>query len=298
MRAVRVACWIVFLPATLGHAEDRFPTELIHWKPMTSAPIFTGAGAGHWDAKIRERGWILPTKTGYRLWYTGYDGRREGIKLLGSAVSTDGLTWRRESANPLITDHWVEDMMVVATGGRYHMFAEGVNDEAQHLTSVNGLAWEKQGKLAVRRKDGTPIADGPYGTPTVWLENDVWHLFYERRDAGVWLATSTDLKTWRNDADDPVLSPGPASCDRRLIAMNQIVRVNDRYYALYHGRGDGPEWSTCLAQSADLRKWVKYPQNPIVGGNRSSGILVPVGAHYRLYTLHDRVEVFEPATPR
>ena len=58
-------------------------------------PVFNGAGPNHWDAKIRERGWIMREGDTYHLWYTGYDGTREGIKLLGYATSADGRTWTR-----------------------------------------------------------------------------------------------------------------------------------------------------------------------------------------------------------
>ena len=49
----------------------------------------------------------------YQLWYTGYDGTREGIKLLGYATSPDGIALDAFAEEPAGRDHWVEDMMVV-----------------------------------------------------------------------------------------------------------------------------------------------------------------------------------------
>jgi len=286
--------------SVISVADDRFPSELTHWEPLAKTPIFTAAGTGLWDAKIRERGYILKDGDQWRMWYTGYDGTRDGLKMLGHATSSDGLTWTRSPITPIYREHWVEDVCVLKRDGTYYMFAEGAFDRAQWLTSPDGLTWTRQGLLDIRLPNGTPIPPGPYGTPTVWVEGDVWHLFYERNDAGVWLAKSTDLKVWTNVSDDPVLTPGPAEYDRDLIAMNQVFRYRGRYYAVFHGaaKGQSPAlWATGLATSTDLVHWEKYPGNPLrpIAENKSSGLIVPVNeGGFRLYTMHDRVDVHGP----
>lgn len=275
-----------------------FPAELVEFVPYEGNPIFTAAGEATWDAALRERGWILREGDRWRMWYTGYDGTRQGLKMLGYATSTDGLHWTRHADNPLYTEHWVEDMMVVPHGGRYYMFAEGRDDQAHLLVSDDGLHWTRQGPLDVRYANGKPLTPGPYGTPTAWFEDGVWYLFYERMDQGVWLAASRDMQVWTHLQDEPVLSPGPEEYDRLMIALNQIVKHGDRYYAYYHGTGDAErprQWSTCVAVSDDLRRWTKFPGNPIVGDNKSSGILVHDGRRHRLYTMHDEVHAHFPA---
>jgi beta-1,2-mannobiose phosphorylase / 1,2-beta-oligomannan phosphorylase len=276
-----------------------FPAELVHWKAAPDNPVFTAEGAGHWDVKIRERGWILREGDAYHLWFTGYDGTRDGIKLLGYATSSDGLHWSRSSDNPLVRDHWVEDMMVVKQGDTYYMFAEGLHDQAQLLTSKDRVHWNLEGPLEIHYTSGKPLTPGPFGTPTAWLENGAWHLFYERMDLGVWLAKSDDpkLKVWTNVQDEPVLTRGPAGYDKQMIAMNQVIKHRGAYYATYHGTGDDKApraWTTNLARSTDLVHWEKYPGNPIVPGDKSSGILVSDGEKLRLYTMHEKVELYVP----
>jgi beta-1,2-mannobiose phosphorylase / 1,2-beta-oligomannan phosphorylase len=278
---------------------DEFPGELVRFRPSDRNPVFTAAKAGSWDVKIRERGWILREGDLWRMWYTGYDGTPEGIRRLGYATSRDGIAWTRAAENPLFRDGWVEDMQVIRHGDTYLMFAEGAGDQAQWLTSRDGLTWKREEALDVRNKDGKPIEPGPYGTPTVWFDDGVWNLFYERRDLGVWLARSADLQVWINVADTPVLSVGPEPYDRLMIAMNQIVKHDGRYYAYYHGSGT-PEkprlWTTNLAVSTDLIHWKKFPDNPLLPEreNKSSGIVVFDGKQYRLYTMHDKVDVHLP----
>ncbi len=296
---ILLAC-VELCVATSTVAQEPFPPELTSFVADPPHPVFTADIAGKWDAKLRERGWVLfdrdapPGRPAWRMWYTGYDGSPSGLRRLGLATSVDGVQWRRFDANPLSRDQWVEDMIVVPHQGTLYMFAEGRDDQAQLLTSTDGVVWSRVGPLDVRMTNGQPIETGPYGTPTVWVENDIWYLFYERRDAGVWLATSKDLKTWTHRLDTPVLSPGPQEYDQDLIAMNQIIRYGDRYYAYYHGSKSGTKlWSTCIATSTDLVHWTKYPANPLfpITENKSSGIVVHDGTGYRLYTMHNEVRL-------
>jgi hypothetical protein len=100
---------------------------------------------------------------------------------------------------------------------------------------------------------------------------------------------------WTNVQDEPVLAPGPAAYDKEMIALNQIIKYENAYYAFYHGSGDTASprrWNTNIARSCDLIHWEKYAGNPLVEDNKSSGIVVPVGRGFRLYTMHDQVDVF------
>lgn len=273
-----------------------FPTELVNFIPYENNPVFTGTGTQSWDKDIRERGYILRKDSLYHLWYSGYNKDSTESVFLGYATSSDGLQWTRYPHNPIFNEYWVEDMQVVIHKGIYYMFAEGKNDIAQLLTSKDGVQWKKKYDLDIRKTNGEQISEGPFGTTTVWIENDKWYLFYERNDSGIWLAVSTDLKQWVNVQDKPVLNIGPEQYDQEAVAMNQIIKHKGRYYAYYHGTGHKPwkDWTTNIAMSEDLINWKKYPKNPIVSGDKSSGILVYDGAQYRLYTMHPDVRVYFP----
>ncbi|GIX03250.1 MAG: hypothetical protein KatS3mg113_0256 [Planctomycetaceae bacterium] len=284
----------------LSLAAKMFPPELTAWVPAASEPVFTARSAPSWDRRIRERGWIIIEDGLWRLWYTGYDGQRDSRKHLGHAISPDGLLWIRTPPVPLIDHQWVEDVCVVKRDDTYYLFAEGEQDRAQLFQSNDGLNWKHLGRLNILTTRGEPISEGPYGTPAVYLEPTQGYLFYERRDGGVWLATSHDLLNWRHVQDEPVLTPGPASYDRDLIAVNQVFRHGEYYYAVYHGarRTEPPVlWSSGLAASRDLIHWTKYPGNPLrpVAENKSSGIMLHSPQGWRFYTMHDRVEVHVPA---
>lgn len=272
-----------------------FPDKLVHFASYNKNPVFSGTDTSTWDRHIRERGYILKEDSAYYMWYTGYE-KEEAEKHLGYATSYDGYTWTRYDANPIYAAGWVEDISVVKYKGIYYMFAEGRGDTAHLLTSSDRIHWAEQGKLDIRQVNGKPIAPGPFGTPTIFIENGIWYLFYERADLGIWLATSNNTKLWTNVQDDPVIAPGQEAFDKYAVAMNQVIKYNGRYYGYYHASAfaDWKEWSTNVAVSEDLIHWKKYPGNPILSENKSSGIMVNDGKRYRLYTMHDKVHVHFP----
>jgi len=276
-------------------AAEAFPRELVDFAPYEKNPIFEGRGSGYWDELIRERGWILREEDTFHLWYTGYDSK-SGVMKLGYATSPDGIRWTRYAQNPIYSKNWVEDVMIVKVGATYYMFAEGINDRAQWLTSTDRIHWTRQGLLDVHLAGGDPLPEGAYGTPTAWYEDGTWYLFYERNnDQAVWLATSKDLRTWTNVQDEPVLRPGPNDYDRDMIALDQLIKYKGRYYAYYHGLGpytDKQNWTTAIAASDDLVHWEKYAGNPILTNDQSSTMVVPDGSRFRLYSMHPVVRVF------
>jgi sucrose-6-phosphate hydrolase SacC (GH32 family) len=77
------------------------------------------------------------------------------------------------------------------------------------------------------------------------------------------------------------------------------VKHRGRYYAYYHGSGPSTPrtWTTNVAVSDDLVHWTKYANNPLVPGDRSSGVVVPDGESFRLYTMHNQVELHLPRRP-
>ena len=274
-------------------AQNTFPTELVNFKEYPGNPIFTGTNVDTWDKQIRERGFILKEGPNYHLWFTGYSPASP-TKFLGYATSKDGIHWDRFSKETIHPGQWVEDMCVVKSGKTYYMFAEGEGDIAHMLVSTDRVHWQEKGNLDIRKVDGSPIRKGAYGTPTVLKANGIWHLFYERDDLGIWLATSKDLKIWTNVQDEPVIKMGPDAYDLFAVAMNQVIHYKGLYYGYYHASAfkDWHEWSTNIAVSSDLIHWKKYEKNPIIGNNQSSGMVLKDGKGFRLYTMHRKVNLY------
>ena len=58
-RSILLSAVALLLSCAPARAADEFPPELVRFQPYTQNPVFRGAGGQAWDAKIRERGWIL-----------------------------------------------------------------------------------------------------------------------------------------------------------------------------------------------------------------------------------------------
>ena len=294
------SAWMSACLTGTSSAQD-LPVAFRAFKSAADAPVFTSS-PGDWDALIRERGWIMKDGEKYVLWYTGYNQDLQPLSMkLGYATSPDGITWTRHAQNPIFDDVWVEDMMIVKHNETLYMFAEGAKDQPQLLKSTDGIAWQRIGTLDVRRTDGTKIAAGPCGTPTAFFEDGTWYLYYERRDQGIWLATSKDMSVWTNVSDEPLIVPGPDDYDNLMIAMNQVIKYEGRYYAVLHGTGSPTkprDWCTYIAVSDNLRAWEKCSCGPLlpVHENKSSGQLVHDGRQFRLYTMHARIDLHVPST--
>lgn len=279
--------------------ETDFPKALVDFQPNPDRVVFSGTGQSNdWDQKIRERGFILFEEGQYKMWYTGYNRSLDSKMKLGYATSSDGIEWKRYSDQPIYDTRWTEDMFVLKENGKYYMFAEGEGDVAHLLTSHDGIQWTSEGDLIIYSTTGEKIVP-PYGTPTIWIENGTWYLFYEKIDMGIWLATSSDLIHWNNVQDEPVLSLGPEPYDQAAVAANQVVKHEGYYYMYYHAT-DNEEWikpksskpviwTSNIARSKDLIHWEKYKGNPIISGDFSSPILVGNGDQLNLYTMHDQV---------
>ncbi len=289
--------WIgsLAIASLTARAED-FPRSIVSWVPIAENPVFKGEGSDAWDKKIRERGWVSLQDRTFHLYYTGYNEAKSPNRMLGHATSNDGIHWLRDVANPIHSAGWVEDVCLIRKEGVDYLFAEGKDDVAHSLTSSDGLHWTERGPLDVRTSEGTPIGKGPYGTPTVWQENGTWYLFYERGDRGVWLATSRDRAVWKNVQDEPVLKMGPEAFDKTAVAIDQVIKRDGVYYAFYHANShqpwDSKDWTTCVARSKDLVHWEKYPGNPILKDNASSGMLVETPDGDRFYAMHPEVRMF------
>ena len=255
--------------------------ELVDWVPYAGNPLFAGTGGGPGTARsasaassaakgrTEARGTRATTRAGAR--------RRPSA----TPPRATGCTGRRYPRSPVFDGAWTEDVFVGKHRGVFQMFAEGVNDVAHRLhVEATACAGRTQGPLDVRKRSGEPIAAGAYGTPPCGSRRARLHLFYEREDKGVWLATSRDLPDVDERAGRAGDRPRPRAYDLHAVAVNQVVRYQGRYYAVYHANADpawkGP-WTTVPRRLGRPRALAEVPGNPVIRSDDSSGILVDDG---------------------
>ncbi len=119
------------------------------WLAESSSPIgFRKVGQalgpgprGSWEEEKVGRPALLHEGGVYKMWY---DGQVNGLRHVGYATSTDGLTFTRHPGNPVFRNAGA--VYVKKIGGVYVMAREG-RDGTYWATSADGLCWTDRGRM-------------------------------------------------------------------------------------------------------------------------------------------------------
>jgi predicted GH43/DUF377 family glycosyl hydrolase len=125
-------------------------TDGINWiKDTLNNPVLT-PGPQTWDAGDVSYCHVLPTTTGYEMWYTGESPE---IAQIGYATSTNGITWTKRTEpvlSPGQTGEWDDGYIsvdcVLKIGNIYYMFYVGFQSGLWRIglaASTNGIDWQK-----------------------------------------------------------------------------------------------------------------------------------------------------------
>ena len=119
----------------------------VRWKRQGS--VLTPGPKGSWDALLVGRPSVLHDGRAYRMWY---DGRAslDTPRGVGYAESSDGRTWTKHPANPLMPDAGAVDVRPYRGG---YLMAYESTDGTYLCTSDDGIAWSPA-TLAVPRSGG------------------------------------------------------------------------------------------------------------------------------------------------
>ena len=168
-----------------------------------------------WKCQVLKFG-----KTDFRMWYGGHLG---DLGQVGYAVSNDGINWKKNSKNPVLTvgnsDEWDSK------------HAENLRVVYERRTSeFKGLYFGSVKK---------------YGKSNIGL------------------ATSPDGINWTKYHNNPVLKPLPNSWEAEEISPFYLMNVDDFYILFYEGRGRFNKWFIGITYSQDLINWYRDPRNPV-----------------------------------
>lgn len=223
----------------------------------------------------------------YYMWYSSLQG---GTWTISLATSTDGISWTKSPANPVIKPDTTNPVIcekgahdpevlwnpnlnkfqlwyvvncepqptgVARYWVKYGQSTDGINWTIQQTPVLSPtLSWEQEG----------------ISFPTVGLDNNVYKIWYSGRDSsGNWrigYATSADGKTWNKYQQNPIISP-TKPWELSHIGGSEVIFENGRYTMYYHGAPIWPPLNLIYATSSDGITWEKPDDNPIITANQT-----------------------------
>jgi hypothetical protein len=153
--------------------------------------VLDKGAAGSWEAEKVGRPSVLYEGGVYKMWY---DGQVGGVRHVGYATSTDGLSFTRHPANPVFMNAGAIDVKKI--GGVYVMVRESAAG-TDFATSPDGICWVDRGKLFGLSGAGYD----QYGQVTPFLDVNSGNL------EGVWFGGAS-AATWDKNRIAVAWAPG------------------------------------------------------------------------------------------
>ena len=236
-----------------------------------------------WDDKFVGMPSVIFDGNTYHMWYTG--NTPEPIGSIGYASSADGITWTKETGNPILVHEpygeWNEQTVyepsVVFDGLIFHMWYTSSDDPLlpgpifiHHAISSDGLIWSKD---TLNNPVLSPGSNGSWDD--VWIDShciiyvdSIYHMWYAGTANGTYVrighATSSNGVTWTKDPDNPVLNLGAlSSWDYPRVEAPNVVFDGNMYHMWYSG-GNHSDWRIGYATSQDGSVWAKHQGNLVL----------------------------------
>jgi predicted GH43/DUF377 family glycosyl hydrolase len=137
-------------PFHIGHATS---PDGGHWIKDQNNPVLNPGSPGSWDDNWLTGPCVILIDTTYHMWYDGWKNGSSLIRI-GHATSTNGISWQKDSANPVFnpgtSTNWdypeVRGANVINDGSQFHMFYTGgswFTYDIGYAYSQDGINWTK-----------------------------------------------------------------------------------------------------------------------------------------------------------
>jgi len=239
----------------------------LSWRPKHSIALSESRDGIHWSppeivlGPRPETGWeddinrptVVRRHDGYHMWYTG---QAHGKSWIGYARSSDGRTWKRQSAHPVLSAEapW-EDVAVMCPDAMWDKeaaiwkmwYSGGQQYEPNaigYATSHDGLHWDKYGANPVMKADPRYPWEKNRVTAAQILRWKGWYYafyigFRDINRAQIGMARSKDgITNWVRNAANPIIRPTPGGWDADACYKPFALYSHGRWMLWYNGRND------------------------------------------------------------
>jgi len=248
---------------------------------------------------------VLYFDSAYHMWYDGYGEENEVPHASGYATSLDGITWVKDTANPVIVrgdpgewdEWWMSDPVVYRTDTLFHMWYVGddslnnkyggTNPKIGHATSKDGINWTKDPDNPVPDLAESIDSSNFMIHSIVVHDGSLFHMYFAsgRRPHGIidiYHAESENLNNWTVSPDTPVISK-----PKNVVSIFPMSVIHDgsqflMWYSTY-STGSSINWRSHMAYSQDGIQWESYPHPVLIPGPYGSWDSRSIGRTIVLY---------------
>lgn len=256
----------------IGHAVS---DDLRTWERDPQNPVFTTPDDSRaWDGVTVEDPDIVYENGEFVMFYAGHSEYDWETKQIGVARSDDGVSWTRNSTNPILSPNpksWhsrsVQNPAVVSHDGSYQMVFDGSKDShgwvgLGHATADAVDDWRESSQSPiVSIADAEPWRRDHIGDPTVVHNDGTYHLYYagatDVSNDGEWkigYATTSDFTTIEHHSENPILSNDGRLSIYKHVQDPNVIHDGEQFHMIfaantgsvkqfeYASSKDGAEW--------------------------------------------------------
>jgi len=271
--------------------------------PVGSSPVLTTTES--WEGNGIYAFSVIFDGGLYKMWYAAgiYNTKYNApLAKIGYATSSDGITWTKSAANPILSASFTEDVnghafsgvalsypSVVKVGSTYFMYYRETDAKGTYMigwaTSGDGISWSK----------GTrPVLSGTF--PDVVYVDGVWKMWYSidyGTSGNIGYANSSDGKSWRLIRQVGI----PVPPQYNYADYTDTVFAGDAYHMWYDvvSQNSG---EVLYATSPDGIKWSGFSDSPLPAVASDVSVSVVVGAtSYMWFLTSDGIHLASSTTP-
>ncbi|UCG69792.1 MAG: winged helix-turn-helix transcriptional regulator [Thermoplasmata archaeon] len=211
------------------------------------------------DLFLAKRPSVLKEDGVYKMWYSGFNGRKSRILY---ATSTDGIEWLKNPA-PVINvgppgapdDTHLNNPIVMKDDGIYKMWYAGndsTTDRIMYATSSDGFEWTKHDVI---------FPDLDVHPNTVMRDGSLYKMWYHQLVGGhhrIFYAVSLNGENWIKKGMALDLGDQDQLDDMHVSGASVLKNDEGRYRMWYSGHDEETGYRIFYAEAIDERTWIKH----------------------------------------